>query len=245
LEGRARERHDRLDQLTSKRNHYDALDALVEAVQIDNGWLEYRIEAMCDELLVQDARVAEDASAVAKVRTTLLERDEALRKAREDLPGARTLAAEWETEVAAARVQLQQDHVTLEGARAWQSQAEEKAKEVEELRANLADKAASLASMEEQLRQERDARQQAEAQLQQERATLAEARADLECERLAREEAQGLLQRERATLEGAQATLKQRDEEVSRLNGELTQLSVSLVDQCQAIEEQEATVLGL
>jgi hypothetical protein len=34
-----------------------------------------------------------------------------------------------------------------------------------------------------------------------------------------------------------QATLKQRDEEVSRLNGELTQLSVSLADQRQAIEE--------
>jgi hypothetical protein len=37
-----------------------------------------------------------------------------------------------------------------------------------------------------------------------------------------REEAQGLLQQERAALEGAQATLKKRDEEVSQLNGELT-----------------------
>jgi hypothetical protein len=55
--------------------------------------------------------------------------------------------------------------VTLEGARAWKSQAEEKAKEVEELRNNLAGKAASLATTEEQLRQERVARQQAEAQL--------------------------------------------------------------------------------
>jgi hypothetical protein len=34
-----------------------------------------------------------------------------------------------------------------------------------------------------------------------------------------REEAQGRLQQERAALEGAQATLKQRDDEVSRLNG--------------------------
>jgi hypothetical protein len=79
------------------------------------------------------------------VRTALLERDEALRKAREDLAGARTMAAEWETEVAATRAQLQQDPATLEGARAWQSQAKEKAKEAEELRAILADKAASLA----------------------------------------------------------------------------------------------------
>jgi chromosome segregation ATPase len=107
LEGRARERHDRLDQLSSKHNwyqdQYDALDALVESLQTDNEWLEYQIEAMRDELLEHDARAAEDASAIAKVRTALLERDEALRKAREDLAGARTVAAEWETEVAATR----------------------------------------------------------------------------------------------------------------------------------------------
>jgi chromosome segregation ATPase len=162
-------------------------------LRTDNGWLEYRVEAMCDELLEQDARAAEDAFAVAKVSTALLERDEALRKVREDLAGARTLVAEWETEVAATRAQLQQDHANLEGARVWRSQAKEKAKEVEELRTSLADKAASLASTEEQLRQERDARQQAEAQLKQERTALAEARAALERERLAQEEAQGLL----------------------------------------------------
>jgi hypothetical protein len=104
---------------------------------------------MRDELLEHDARAAEDASAVAKVRTVLLERDEALQKAREDLAGVRTVAAEWETEVATTRAQLQQDRATLEGVRPWQSQDEEKAKEVEQLRAILADKAASLASTEE------------------------------------------------------------------------------------------------
>jgi predicted nucleic acid-binding Zn-ribbon protein len=67
----------------------------------------------------------------------------------------------------------------------------------------------------------------------------------LERKRLAREEAHGQLQQECTTLEGAQATLKQRDEEVSRLNGELTQLSVSHEDLRQFLEEQEATVLGL
>jgi hypothetical protein len=122
---------------------------------------------MRDELLEQDAQAAEDAFAVAKVRTALLEWDEALRKAREDLAGMRTVAAEWEAEVATTPAQLQQDRATLEGAWAWQSQAEEKAKEVEQLRTSLADKATSLASTEEQLRQERDAHQQAEAQLQQ------------------------------------------------------------------------------
>jgi hypothetical protein len=108
----------------------------------------------------------------------------------------------------------------------------------------LADQAASLATTEEQLRQERVAHQRAEAQLQQERTTLAEAWAALEREHLAREE-EGRLQQERAALEGAQATLKQRDDDVSRLNGELTQLSVSHEDLRLSLEEQEATVLNL
>jgi hypothetical protein len=150
LEGRARERHDHLDQLSSERNWYqdqcDALDTLVEALRTDNGWLEYLVEVMRDELLKQDARAVEDASAVAKVRIVHLKRDEALRKARENLAGARAVAGEWETEVAATHAQLQQDHATIEGARAWQSQAEEKAKEAEQLRTSLTDKAASLAS---------------------------------------------------------------------------------------------------
>jgi hypothetical protein len=108
----------------------------------------------------------------------------------------------------------------------------------------LADQAASLATTEEQLRQERVAHQRAEAQLQQERTTLAEAWAALEREHLAREE-EGRLQQERAALEGAQATLKQRDDDVSRLNGELTQLSVSHEDLRLSLEEHEATVLNL
>jgi hypothetical protein len=64
-------------------------------LQTDNGWLEYHIEAMRDELLEHDARAAEDASAVAKVRTVLLAWD--------DLATARTVAVEWEAEVAATR----------------------------------------------------------------------------------------------------------------------------------------------
>jgi hypothetical protein len=86
------------------------------------------------------------------VRTTLVYRDEAVRRAREDLAGAHAMATEWEAEVVYARVQLQRDHAALEGVRAWQSQAEEKAKEAEELRASLADKAAAVVTAEEQLR---------------------------------------------------------------------------------------------
>jgi hypothetical protein len=40
-------------------------------------------------------------------------------------------------------------------------------------------------------------------------------------------------------------TLKQRDDEVSRLNRELTQLSISHEDLRQSLEEQEETVLNL
>jgi predicted HicB family RNase H-like nuclease len=62
---------------------------------------------------------------------------------------------------------------------------------------------------------------------------------------LAREEAQGRLQQERVALEGVQATLKQWNEEVSRLDGELNQLSVSHEDLHQSLKKQEAMVLSL
>jgi hypothetical protein len=59
LEGQAREKYGRLDRLSSERNwyrdQYDALDALVEALRTYNGWLEYRLQAVRDELLEQDA----------------------------------------------------------------------------------------------------------------------------------------------------------------------------------------------
>jgi hypothetical protein len=97
-------------------DQYDALDALVEALRTDNGWLEYGLQAVRDELLEQGARTVAGGSAVDQVRATLLERDEALLKAREDLTAMRTVAAEWETEVASTRAQLQQDRATLEGA---------------------------------------------------------------------------------------------------------------------------------
>jgi hypothetical protein len=84
-----------------------------------DGWLAYRAEALRDQLLELEGQSIEGASAVEKVRTALMDRDEALRKAREDLAGAHAVAAEWEAEVASARAQLQQDCAALEGARAW------------------------------------------------------------------------------------------------------------------------------
>jgi chromosome segregation ATPase len=169
--------------------------------------LAYRAEALLDLPPEQGAQAAGGASAVERVRTALLERDDKLRRAREDPEGARSVAAAWEAEVVTVRTQLQQGRAALE--------------ETKGLKTALADKAVVLTAAEEQLRQERAARQEAEGQLQQERAALVEGWATLERERMVREEALGQLQRERAALRGAQATLKQREDEVSRLNGEL------------------------
>jgi hypothetical protein len=174
-----------------------------------------------------------------------VDRDEALRRARQDLAGAHTVAAEWEAEVVSARAQLLRDRAALEEARAWQSHAEERAKEAEELRASLADKAAVVVTAEEQLRRERVARHEAEGQLKQERAALVEARPALERERMVQEEALVQLQQERAALEVARTALKQREDEASKLNGELVQLSISHEDLRQSLEEQEATVHDL
>jgi hypothetical protein len=62
---------------------------------------------------------------------------------------------------------------------------------------------------------------------------------------MAREEALGQLQQERVALEGARAMLKQQEDEVSRLNGELVQISISHEDLHRSLEEQEASVLKL
>jgi DNA repair exonuclease SbcCD ATPase subunit len=249
LERRAWERYDTLDRLDAEldwyRGPYNALDGLVEALRSPDRWLVYRAEALLDQPPEQDTQATEDVSAVERVKTALVEREEVLHKVREDLAGARTIAAASEAEVASVCAQLQQDRGTLEGARAWQSQAEEKAKEAEGLRTTLSDKAAALTVAEEQLHHEQAARQQAEAQLQQERAALTDERAALERERLAREEVLGRLQQEHTALEGAQATLKQWEDEALKLNGELVQLIVSLADACQSLEEQETTVLSL
>jgi hypothetical protein len=55
----------------------------------------------------QGAQAAEGASAAERVRTVLVERDNALHRVREDLEGVCSLASTWEAEVAAARAQLQ------------------------------------------------------------------------------------------------------------------------------------------
>jgi hypothetical protein len=50
----------------------------VEALRTDNNWLEYRLRAVQDALLDQRALITEGATAVDRVKSVLLERDEAL-----------------------------------------------------------------------------------------------------------------------------------------------------------------------
>jgi uncharacterized coiled-coil protein SlyX len=99
------------------------------------------------------------------------------------------------------------------------------------LKTALDAKAAALLTAEEQLRQERAARQEVEGQLQQERAALADARSTLEQERSARET--------------AQKSLGEWDADVSKLEGELVALSITSADQEMALKEQSATVVNL
>jgi peptidoglycan hydrolase CwlO-like protein len=44
---------------------------------------------------------------------------------------------------------------------------------------------------------------------------------------------------------GAQASLKEQEDEVSKLDGELIALSISNADQVQTLEEQSSTVVSL
>jgi hypothetical protein len=58
-------------------------------------------------------------------------------------------------------------------------------------------------------------------------------------------DARAALERECAALEGARTSLKEREDEVSKLAGELIALSISNEDQCLTLEEQSATVINL
>jgi hypothetical protein len=62
----------------------------------------------------QGAQAVGGASAVERVQTVLVEWDDMLRWAREDLEGARSVASAWEAEVVTARAQLQRGRTALE-----------------------------------------------------------------------------------------------------------------------------------
>jgi chromosome segregation ATPase len=194
--------------------------------------------ALCDQLYESATQDPAHPSSVERVCTALIDRDEALRQARSDLEKTRTLAANWEAEVASVRSDNRGLHSSLQEAQAQQRQAEEraraleqKAKKADDLRAALDAKAAALVAAEDQLLQERTARERAEGRLQQEQAALADARSALE--------------RERVACEAAQMSLEDRNTEFSKLEGELMVLSITSASQELALQEQGKTVRGL
>jgi chromosome segregation ATPase len=123
LELRARDRYGAFDQMSAElhqlREQRDALDALAEALRTRDGWLAYQAEAQRDQLLELEGQSTVRASAVERVRTALIDRDEALQHARGDLERARSVAADWEAEVVSVRAQHRQDRAELEEARSW------------------------------------------------------------------------------------------------------------------------------
>jgi chromosome segregation ATPase len=191
-----------------------------------------------DELPESSRQDPARRSSLERVCTALIDCDEALWQARSDLEKMRTLATNWEAEVANVHGENRELRSSLEGAQAQQRQAEERArgleqraKEADDLKAAHDAKAAALVVAEEQLLQERTARQGAEGRLQQEQAALVDARAALEQERVARE--------------AAQKSLAERDDKLSKTEGELIVLSIASANQELALQEQSETVKRL
>jgi chromosome segregation ATPase len=188
--------------------------------------------------LEHEGQAAARPPTLERICTALIDRDEALQQVRGDLEKMRTVASNWEAEVVTVQSDNQELYTWLREAQAQQSQAEERAcaaeqraREADELKAALDAKVAALATAEDQLRQERTARQGVEGQLQQERTALADARLALERERTARET--------------AQKSLAEREADVLRLDGELIALSIANADQELSLKEQGATVVSL
>jgi chromosome segregation ATPase len=225
-------------ELRQLRERCDAFNALADALRTPDSWLSYRAVAVRVQLQECERQDAARPSTLERVCTALINRDEAPRQARADLERMRTLASNWEVEVAAVRNDNMELHSLLREAQAQQSQAEERAraaerraKEADELKATLDAKVAALANAEDRLLQECTARQGAEGQLRQERAAVADARSALE--------------REHITHEAAQKSLEERNAEFSKLEGELVVLNITSVSQEQALKEQSDTVNGL
>jgi chromosome segregation ATPase len=225
-------------ELCHLREQRDAFDALADALGTPDGWLSYRLRPYATSPWSTRGRPRAHPSTLERICTALINRDEALQQVQGDLEKMRTVAFNWEAEVGTVRADNQEVRAWLREAQAQQSQAEEraraaeqKAKEADELKATLDAKVAALATAEDQLQQERIARQRAKGQLQQERTALVDARSALERERAARETTQKLLEA--------------RDADVSKLEGELVALGITSADQEMALKEQSATVVSL
>jgi chromosome segregation ATPase len=109
------------------RERCDAFDALADALRTPDSWLSYRAEALRDQLQESERQAAARPSTLERVCMALIDRDEALRQVRGDLERMRSLATNWDAEVAAIRSDNLELHSLLRGVQAQQSQAEERA----------------------------------------------------------------------------------------------------------------------
>jgi hypothetical protein len=107
------------------------LDALADALRTPDGWLSYRAMALRDQLHESARQDPAHHSSLERVCTALIDRDEALQRARADLENTRTLAANWEAEVANVHSDNRGLHSLLQEAQAQQRQAEERARALE------------------------------------------------------------------------------------------------------------------
>jgi hypothetical protein len=121
LERRAHDKYDAFDRVNAEvhqlRERCSAFDALADALRSPDSWLAYRALAWPDELPESSRQNTARCSSLERVRAALIDRDEALWHAREDLEKTRTLAANWKAEVATVRAETRELRSSLEGRR--------------------------------------------------------------------------------------------------------------------------------
>jgi chromosome segregation ATPase len=122
LEHRARDKYGAFDQMSAElrrlRERCNAFDVLADALRTPDSWLSYRAEALCDQLQDCEWQDAPCPSTLERVCTALIDRDEALQRARSDMERMRTLASSWEAEVGTIRADNREVHAWL-----WEAQA--------------------------------------------------------------------------------------------------------------------------
>jgi chromosome segregation ATPase len=131
LEHCARNKYGAFDRMSVELHHLrkqrDAFDVLAEALRTPDGWLSYRAEVLRDQPLEYEGQAASHPSTFERIRTALIDRDEALQQARGDLERMRTLASNWEAEVGTVRGDNRELRSWLRKAQAQQSQAKKRA----------------------------------------------------------------------------------------------------------------------
>jgi hypothetical protein len=119
-------------ELHQLRERCGAFDALANALRTPDGWFAYRAVDSRDELPKSSRQDPARRSSLERVCAALIDRDEALWQARSDLEKMRTLATNWEVEVASVHSENRGLRLSLEGAQAQQRQAEERVRGLEQ-----------------------------------------------------------------------------------------------------------------